>query len=123
MLRRDAFGEIFCSPFPSFFIAFSLSLHFRCTPALPSLAMAPVKAYVSTSGGIKLPGTNGLRKQFEGESLSDSVMSKSERPKINYDKCKLIVTVGAVSYTHLRAHETREESPRDQRGSRMPSSA
>ena len=56
--------------------------------------MAPVKAYVSTSGGIKLPGTNGLRKQFEGESLSDSVMSKSERPKINYDKCKLIVTVG-----------------------------
>ena len=31
----------------------------------------------------------------------------------------------SVSYTHLRAHETREDlpSPRDQRGSRMPSSA
>ena len=53
------------------------------------MAPAKNKSYVSTSGGIKLPGTNGLRKMDVGESLSSLVMSKTEKPHINYDKCKV----------------------------------
>ena len=39
--------------------------------------------------GHLLSGSNGLRKMIDGTTLAESVMSVSEKPKINYDKMKV----------------------------------
>ena len=42
-----------------------------------------------------LSGTNGLRKGMAKEAnLAEIIMDECPRPKINYDKCKVIVTIG-----------------------------
>ena len=42
-----------------------------------------------------LSGTNGLRKGMAKEAnLAEIILEKAARPKINYDKCKVIVTIG-----------------------------
>lgn len=71
------------------------------------MAPAKNKSYVSTSGGIKLPGTNGLRKMDVGESLSSWVMSKTEKPHINYDKCKVRLRGGRWRHRRTRAQPRR----------------
>lgn len=71
------------------------------------MAPAKNKSYMSTSGGIKLPGTNGLRKMDVGESLSSWVMSKTEKPHINYDKCKVRLRGGRWRHRRTRAQPRR----------------
>ena len=71
------------------------------------MAPAKNKSYVSTCGGIKLPGTNGLRKMDVGESLSSWVMSKTEKPHINYDKCKVRLRGGRWRHRRNRAQPRR----------------
>ena len=42
-----------------------------------------------------LSGTNGLRKGMAKEAnLAEIILEQAARPKINYDKCKVIVTIG-----------------------------
>ena len=77
-----------------------------------NMAPAKNKSYVNTSGGIKLPGTNGLRKMDVGESLSSLVMSKTEKPHINYDKCKVrLEDVAGDIAAPARSHDDACSSP------------
>ena len=78
------------------------------------MAPAKNKSYVNTSGGIKLPGTNGLRKMDVGESLSSLVMSKTEKPHINYDKCKVRLRGRRGRHAApARSHDDTRSSPSD----------
>ena len=56
-----------------------------------------VKSHVNTAGGGIKYATNGLRKNFEGGTLSEQVLSTSRRDRpdaIRYDRCKVVVTIG-----------------------------
>ena len=56
-----------------------------------------VKSPVNTAGGGIKYATNGLRKNFEGGTLSEQVLSTSRRDRpdaIRYDRCKVVVTIG-----------------------------
>ena len=56
-----------------------------------------IKSHVNTAGGGIKYATNGLRKNFEGGTLSEQVLSTSRRDRpdaIRYDRCKVVVTIG-----------------------------
>jgi|AntAceMinimDraft_1070359.scaffolds.fasta_scaffold57820_1 hypothetical protein len=53
------------------------------------VAALPSKTKSQGHRHLQLSGTNGLGKTVIGETLAEAVMRISDKPKINYDKCKV----------------------------------
>ena len=58
-------------------------------PTARTSYVAPMASKQKQGRGHLLSGSNGLRKMIDGTTLAESVMSVSEKPKINYDKMKV----------------------------------